>query len=95
MGRMKHLPIIDLTLSNDASTLGIVAPEFISTTIDWWTPSKDNGAWADSSVLTANLSNPKLIGAARGLSPYFLRIGGSQAVSAPQRIVVTALTCVN
>jgi heparanase 1 len=76
-----HMPIIDLTLSNDAPTLGIVAPEFISTTIDWWTPSKDNGAWADSSVLTANLSSPKLIGAARALSPYFLRIGGSQAVS--------------
>ncbi|KAL7510405.1 hypothetical protein ACHAXN_008548 [Cyclotella atomus] len=74
-----HMPIIDLTLSNDAPTLGIVAPEFISTTIDWWTPSKDNGAWADSSVLTANLSSPKLIGAARALSPYFLRIGGSQA----------------
>ena len=35
--------------------------------------------WGNASILNANLSNPDLLIAARGLSPFFLRIGGSQA----------------
>lgn len=45
--------------------------------MDWWPPSDE--AWGNSSIINANLSHPKLIAAAKGLHPFYLRIGGSQA----------------
>ncbi len=71
--------LIDLALSPDANSIGDVRPEFVSTTMDWWAPSAEG--WGNSSVINADLQNPKLIEAARNLSPFFLRIGGSQADS--------------
>lgn len=68
---------MELSISSDAHSLGKVAPEYISTTLDWWKDGTEG--WGNSSVLNADLTHPKLISAARGLSPYFLRIGGSQA----------------
>ncbi|KAL3910145.1 MAG: hypothetical protein SGILL_007810, partial [Bacillariaceae sp.] len=53
------------------------APEFISTTLDWWPLGEE--AWDNSSVINADLSHPNLVAAVRGMSPFFLRIGGSQA----------------
>lgn len=69
---------LQISLSTDKThSFGNVLPEYVSTTMDWWPPS--DIAWGNSSVINANLSHPKLIAAARGLSPFYLRIGGSQA----------------
>lgn len=68
---------IDLTISPDANSVGDVEQEFVSTTMDWWPQSAEG--WGNSSVINADLQNPKLIEAAKKLSPFFLRIGGSQA----------------
>lgn len=68
-----------ISLSQNASTISIVRPEFVSTTLDWW--PLQTRAWGNASVINADLTHPDLIAAARGLSPYFLRIGGSQADS--------------
>jgi len=68
-----------ISVESNASTIGIVRPEFISTTLDWW--PLETTAWGNSSVVHADLTHPNLIAAARGLSPLFLRIGGSQADS--------------
>ncbi len=71
---------IEIGIKEDASTIGIVRPEFISTTLDWW-PLKTR-AWGNSSVIHADLTHPNLIAAAAGLNPLFIRVGGSQADSA-------------
>jgi hypothetical protein len=68
---------MELSISPNAHSLGVVAPEFISTTLDWWSPKAEG--WGNSSVINADLSYPNLVAAAKGLSPFFLRIGGSQA----------------
>jgi len=70
-------PEIELYISSNASSLGEVAKEYISVTLDWWSNKVD--AWGNSSVINANLNHPNLLVLAKGLSPYFLRIGGSQA----------------
>ena len=69
--------VMELSISPDAHTIGEVAPEYISTTLDWWMLGTE--AWGNSSILNANLAHPNLLTAAKGLSPFFLRIGGSQA----------------
>ena len=69
--------IIEISIYKNASTYGVVRPEFISTTLDWW--HRKSEAWGNSSVIHADLTHPNLIAAARGLSPFFLRIGGSFA----------------
>lgn len=68
---------MELSVSPNAHSLGVVAPEFISSTLDWW-PLGTEG-WGNASVINADLSHPNLVSAARGLSPFFLRVGGSQA----------------
>ena len=69
---------IEITVSSrNAKSLGVVAPEFVSSTLDWWPPTDE--AWGNSSVINADLSHPNLLAAAKGLSPFFLRVGGSQA----------------
>eukprot|EP00571_Detonula_confervacea_P002346 CAMPEP_0172311570 /NCGR_PEP_ID=MMETSP1058-20130122/15180_1 /TAXON_ID=83371 /ORGANISM="Detonula confervacea, Strain CCMP 353" /LENGTH=663 /DNA_ID=CAMNT_0013024799 /DNA_START=79 /DNA_END=2070 /DNA_ORIENTATION=+ len=68
---------MELSVSADAHSLGVVAPEFISSTLDWW-PLGTEG-WGNASVINSNLSHPNLVAAVRKLSPFFLRIGGSQA----------------
>ena len=77
---------IELSISSSSSSssdayysLGDVAPEFLSTTLDWW--PLGTKAWGNASVINANLAHPNLVAAAKGLSPFFLRIGGSQADS--------------
>jgi len=45
--------------------------------MDWWHLKSE--AWGNSSVIHADLTHPNLIAAAKGLSPFFLRIGGSFA----------------
>lgn len=60
--------------------MGVVAPEFVSFTLDWWLQNDDHPGWdASTSILTMNLTASRLIGAAAGLAPAFLRIGGSRA----------------
>eukprot|EP00804_Cyclotella_cryptica_P015165 CCRYP_000720-RA/>CCRYP_000720-RA protein AED:0.05 eAED:0.05 QI:161/1/1/1/0/0/2/172/666 len=69
---------LQISLSTDQThSFGPVQPEYVSTTMDWWPPSDE--AWGNSSIINANLSHPNLIAAAKGLSPFYLRIGGSQA----------------
>jgi heparanase 1 len=63
--------------TTDAVILGEVEPEYVSSTLDWW--PLDTEAWGNASVLNADLRNPVLMAAAGGLSPSFLRVGGSQA----------------
>ena len=70
-------PEIELYISSNASSLGEVAPEYISVTLDFW--SNKEVAWGNSSVINVNLNHPNLLVLAKGLSPFFLRIGGSQA----------------
>jgi len=71
-------PEIELYISSNASSLGEVAKEYISVTLDFW--SNKEPAWGNSSVINANLNHPNLLVLlAKGLSPFFLRIGGSQA----------------
>lgn len=73
----QHL-YMKLSLSSNATTnLGIVEPQYISTTMDWWGLGTES--WDNSSILNANLQNPNLKALAKGLGPCFLRIGGSQA----------------
>ncbi|KAL7495609.1 hypothetical protein ACHAWT_009604 [Skeletonema menzelii] len=45
--------------------------------MDWW--HLESVAWGNSSVIHADLNHPNLIAATRGLSPFYLRIGGSFA----------------
>jgi len=71
---------MEISIQQNASTVGIVRPEFISTTLDWW--PLETRAWGNSSVIHADLTHPNLIAAAKGLSPLFIRVGGSQADSA-------------
>eukprot|EP00985_Skeletonema_marinoi_P014495 scaffold7350_cov176-Skeletonema_marinoi.AAC.1 len=71
---------MEISIQQNASTIGIVRPEFISTTLDWW--PLETRAWGNSSVIHADLTHPNLIAAAKGLSPMFIRVGGSQADSA-------------
>jgi len=74
---MKNHPTMEISIHQNATTIGIVRPEFISTTLDWW--HRKSVAWGNSSVIHADLTHPNLIAAARGLSPLFIRIGGSFA----------------
>lgn len=65
---------------NSTRIAGVVLPELISYTFDWWLNSDDHPGWDFStSILTLNLTSSRLIGAATGLAPAFLRIGGSRA----------------
>ena len=66
-----------ISLDPDAVVVGSVSPEFVSATMDWWPLGTES--WGNASVLNADLSHPKLRAAAGGLSPWFLRVGGSQA----------------
>jgi hypothetical protein len=69
---------MELSLSSNTTTnLGIVEPQYISTTMDWWGLGTES--WDNSSILNADLQNPNLKAMAKGLGPSFLRIGGSQA----------------
>ena len=69
---------MELSLSSNTTTnLGIVEPQYISTTMDWWGLGTES--WDNSSILNADLQNPNLKALAKGLGPCFLRIGGSQA----------------
>ncbi len=81
---------IEIAIKEDASTIGIVRPEFISTTLDWW--PLETRAWGNSSVIHADLTHPNLIAAAAGLSPLFIRVGGSQADSAIYNITSSTTT---
>eukprot|EP01082_Thalassiosira_pseudonana_P002374 g2378.t1 g2378 contig11:1345778-1347700(+) len=67
---------ISLSSENTHSFTNIL-PEYVSTTMDWWPPS--DIAWGNASVINADLSHPMLLAATKGLSPFYLRIGGSQA----------------
>jgi heparanase 1 len=71
---------MDISIDRNASIYGVVRPEFVSTTLDWWPLHTE--AWDNSSVIHADLTHPNLKAAVRGLSPLFIRIGGSQADSA-------------
>ncbi|KAL3809629.1 hypothetical protein ACHAXA_010604 [Cyclostephanos tholiformis] len=69
---------MELNISpTDAVCLGTVEPEYASTTLDWWPLGTE--AWGNSSILNADLRHPNLIAAATGLSPSYLRLGGTQA----------------
>jgi len=69
---------MELSLSSNTTTnLGIVEPQYISATMDWWGLGTES--WDNSSILNADLQNPNLKAMAKGLGPSFLRIGGSQA----------------
>lgn len=68
---------VEVSLSPDAQVIGEVAPEFVSSTLDWWRLGTE--AWGNASVINADLSHPNLLAAAKGLSPLFIRIGGSQS----------------
>ena len=76
LNNMPMKELIDISVSPDAYSLGNVAPEFVSATMDFWPPNAEG--WGNSSVINAQFS-AKLIGIAKALSPFFLRIGGSQA----------------
>ena len=69
-----------ISIESNASTIGIVRPEFISATLDWW--PLETKAWGNSSVIHADLTHPNLIAGAKGLSPLFIRVGGSKADNA-------------
>lgn len=57
--------------------------EYASVDLDWWPDTGlEAGSWARASVLTANLSSPRLRAAARKLAPGLLRVGGSLDVEA-------------
>ena len=68
---------IELTVPENATLWGRIAPEFVSFTMDWW--SDRHIPWGNSSVLNANFQDPHLIDLASALAPSFWRIGGSQA----------------
>ena len=68
---------IELTIPENATLWGRIAPEFVSFTMDWW--SDRHIPWGNSSVLNANFQDPQLIELASALAPSFWRIGGSQA----------------
>ena len=58
----------------------VVSPRFMCATLDWWPSTKcDYGRcpWRGASMLEADLNDPLLHGAARLLSPFYLRLGGS------------------
>ena len=64
----------------DASRVSHVSERFLCATLDWWPGDKcDYGRcpWAGGSMLDADLDDPLLVNAARALSPFYLRLGGS------------------
>ena len=57
-----------------------VSARFVCANLDWWPADKcDYGRcpWGGASLLHADLSDPLLIAAAKLLSPFYLRLGGS------------------
>lgn len=71
----------DVSISvHTTQVTGVVNPEFVSYTLDWWLHNQDHSGWdVTTSVLTMDLNSSRLVGAAAGLAPAFLRIGGSRA----------------
>lgn len=63
-----------ISIDGTSNHAGVVRPEFLSFTLDWW-PDTEPG-WEGASILRLDLSDPRLINAARALAPSFLRIGG-------------------
>mmetsp|Transcript_16670 Transcript_16670/g.35811 ORF Transcript_16670/g.35811 Transcript_16670/m.35811 type:complete len:566 (-) Transcript_16670:85-1782(-) len=75
----KYLLTIDT-----ASPLQRLEDQFGCVTLDWWPPSKcDYGrcAWGNTSLLNVDLGSIRLRNALRGLTPVYLRLGGSLADS--------------
>jgi uncharacterized membrane protein YgcG len=69
-----------LSLLPRSSDESVTSPRFVCATLDWWPSAKcDYGRcpWRDSSMLSLNLDDPLLVSAARALSPFYLRVGGS------------------
>jgi heparanase 1 len=65
---------------NATQVTGVVNPEFVSYTLDWWLYDRNHPGWdVTTSVLTIDLKSSRLVSAAAGLAPAFLRIGGSRA----------------
>jgi heparanase 1 len=71
--RKRTTIVIDGT---DASA-GVVRPEFLSFTLDWW--PDDEPGWEGSSILKLDLASPRIVNAASSLAPFFLRVGGWEA----------------
>ena len=62
---------------SDAQCLGIVEPEYVSSTLNFWPIGTE--AWGDASVINTDLRDPSLKAALGGLRPSFLYVGGLQA----------------
>lgn len=81
------LPVVDgssVTLSVNASAVvSTVDPEYISANFDWHTAEEEYPAWVNSSVLTINLTDPRLITLASAFAPAHLRVGGSEQDGEP------------
>jgi heparanase 1 len=76
-GDIEHLHM-ELRISPSSATcLGMVDPEYVSATLDWWPLGTES--WGNASVINADLRHPTLLAAAGGLRPFYLRVGGSQA----------------
>jgi heparanase len=84
---------------NASATVHTVDPEYISANFDWHTDAEEFPAWVNSSILTINLTDPRILTLATAFAPAHLRIGGSEqddvwyAVDGPCPATVNASFC--
>ncbi|KAL1511331.1 hypothetical protein AB1Y20_006136 [Prymnesium parvum] len=71
-----------LTVTLPSRRAAVVSSRQVCVSLDWWPADKCDYSrcpWAGGSMLSANLSDPLLVAAARSLAPFLLRLGGSLA----------------
>ena len=72
--------VLHATLSLRTGIAGTISDRFVCAALDWWPADKcDYGRcpWTSASMLSVDLDDPLLVGAAKRLSPFLLRLGGS------------------
>ena len=72
--------VLHATLSLRTGIAGTISDRFVCAALDWWPADKcDYGRcpWTSASMLSVDLDDPLLVGAAQRLSPFLLRLGGS------------------
>ena len=84
---------------NATAVVATTDPEYISANFDWHTEEEEYPAWVNSSILSINLTDPRLLTLASAFAPAHIRIGGSEqdevwyAVDGPCPSTVNASFC--
>eukprot|EP00750_Incisomonas_marina_P029050 INCI7031.9.p1 GENE.INCI7031.9~~INCI7031.9.p1 ORF type:complete len:612 (+),score=63.50 INCI7031.9:363-2198(+) len=67
-----------LNVPTSGDAVATTSQEMVSFNLDWHENNEETPLWINMSALVLDLKNPKLVAAAKALSPAVLRIGGSE-----------------